>query len=68
VADPARGVGKGVAPNENLAPPGRKFKTIMVNESLPSLYPVNIFFVNMRNSLFRFLILFDVFDELQIIY
>jgi len=27
--------------------------------------PVNIFFINMRNSLFRLLILFDVFDELQ---
>jgi len=32
------------------------------------LNPVSIFVINMRNSLFRLLILFDVFDELQFIY
>jgi len=30
--------------------------------------PVHVFFINMRNQLFRLLILFDVFDELQFIY
>jgi len=29
--------------------------------------PVNIFFINKHNSLFRLLILFDVFDELELI-
>jgi len=31
-------------------------------------YPVNIFVINMRNSLFRLFILFDVFEELELIY
>jgi len=31
-------------------------------------YPVNIFITNMGNLMFRLLILFDAFNELQLIY
>jgi len=47
------------------APLDRNFKLYMNH---CHLYPVNIFVINMRNSLFRLLILFDMFDELQLIY
>jgi len=30
-------------------------------------YPVNIFVISMRNSFFRLFILYDMFDELQLI-
>jgi len=52
-------------PADNLAPPGRKFQTI--HESLLSLSCKHIFFINVRNSLFRVMILFEVLDELQLI-
>jgi len=66
VADQAIGVGGGLPPTplaENVAPPGTKFQA--VHESLPAGSCKHIFFINMRNSLFRFLILLD---ELQLIY
>jgi len=71
VADPAIGVGVGLPPPHTplpkiWRPAGRTFQTI--HESLPSLACKHIFFINMRNSLLRLLILFDVFEELQLIY
>jgi len=50
---------------KNLAPPGPKFQAI--HESLPSL-SCKQFFLNMSNSFFRLLSMFDVFDELKLIY
>jgi len=69
-ADLAIGVGGGLPTHTPLSkiwrPLGRKFQTI--HESLPSLACKHIFFINMRNySLVRLLILFDVFEELQLI-
>jgi len=70
VADLAIGVGGASCPphppTENLVPLDGNFKLYMNH---CHLYPVNIFFYkHMRNALFRFLIPFDVFDELQLIY
>jgi len=70
VADPAIGVVGGELPPLPLcrhcgALLDVNFKLYMNHCHLD---PVNICFTNMRNSLFRLLILFDVFDELQLIY
>jgi len=51
-------------PAKNVAPPlDGNFKLYMNHCHLD---PVNICFINMRNSLFRLLILFDMFDKLQL--
>jgi len=71
--DPAIGVGGGRAathsPYQQFGTPLDEIVTY-IHESLPSLSCKYICYkqLNMRNSLFRLLILFDVFNELQLIY
>jgi len=69
VADPAIGVGGGLPPTP---PTKNSWRALDVNFKLYMnhchRYPVNIFVINMRNSLFRLLILFDMFEEVQLIY
>jgi len=70
VADSAIGVGASCPPPLHAhlpkmwPPPGRKFQTVGYMNHC-HLDPVNTCLPNMRNSLFRLLILFEVFDKLQ---
>jgi len=50
---------------EHLAPPWMKISNC-TNHCHRD--PANVFFTKMRNSLFKLLILFDVFDKYQLIY
>jgi len=78
-ADPAIGVGGGggMLPTphyKNVAPPWTvisNYINYMLHESLPSgiqygYHAIEVFFINMRSSFFRLLILLDVFGRITL--